>query len=76
MDKLLSQEEGTVDPAARQTAFNAIHQLELTEFPFVILYSPADLGIAKTTAHNYGPGPEGASETIGVDKWWCTGGTC
>ncbi len=76
MDKLLTQEQQTVDPNARQQAFNAIHQIELTEFPFAILYSPADLGIAKTTAHNYGPGPEGASETIGVDKWWCTGGKC
>ena len=76
MDKLLTQEQQTVDPNLRQQAFNAIHQIELTEFPFAILYSPADLGIAKTTAHNYGPGPEGASETIGVDKWWCTGGKC
>ncbi len=76
MDKLLTQEQQTVDPNARQQAFNAIHQIELTDFPFVILYSPADLGIAKTTAHNYGPGPEGASETIGLDKWWCTGGKC
>ncbi len=76
MDKLLTQEQQTVDPNLRQQAFNAIHQIELTEFPFAILYSPADLGIAKTTAHNYAPGPEGASETIGVDKWWCTGGKC
>ena len=76
VDKLLIQEESTVDPAARQAAFNQLHQYELTEFPWIILYSPTDLGIAKTTAHNYGPGPEGASETIGVDQWWCTGGQC
>lgn len=76
MDQLLNQEEDTVVPNARQQIFNQIHQLELTEFPFVVLYSPLDLGIAKTTAHNYAPGPEGASETIGVDKWWCDGGHC
>ncbi len=76
MDKLLQQEEQTVDTNARQQIFNQIHQLELTEFPFAILYSPTDLGIAKNTAHNYGPGPEGSSETIGVDKWWCSGGKC
>lgn len=76
MDTLLHQEQQTADPAARQLAFNQIHQIELTDFPFAILYSPTDLGIAKTTAHNYGPGPEGSSETIGVDKWWCTGGQC
>ncbi len=76
MDALLNQEEATADPTARQHIFNQIHQLELTEFPFVILYSPLDLAVAKTTAHNYGPGPEGASETIGVQNWWCEGGKC
>ncbi len=76
METLLHQEQQTADPNARQQAFNQIHGLELTEFPFAILYSPTDLGISKTTAHNYGPGPEGSSETIGVDKWWCTGGKC
>lgn len=76
MDKLLHQEQQTADPAARQQIFNQIHQIELTEFPFAVLYSPIDLGIAKTTAHNYGPGPIGSSETIGVDSWWCTGGKC
>jgi peptide/nickel transport system substrate-binding protein len=76
MDQLLNQEEATVDPNARQQVFNQIHQIELTDFPFAILYSPLDLAVAKTTAHNYGPGPEGASETIGVDKWWCEGGKC
>lgn len=76
VDQLLQQEESSADPNIRQQAFNQIHQYELTEFPWIILYSPLDLGIAKTTAHNYAPGPMGATETIGVDKWWCTGGKC
>ena len=76
MQTLLKQEQSSADPNARQQAFNQIHQLELTDFPFVILYSPLDLGIAKTTAHNYAPGPEGASETVNVWEWWCAGGMC
>lgn len=76
MQKLLKQEQQSADPNVRQSAFNQIHQLELTEVPFVVLYSPTDLGIAKATAHNYAPGPEGASESVNVWDWWCTGGTC
>jgi peptide/nickel transport system substrate-binding protein len=76
MDNLLHQEQQSADPNVRQQAFNQIHELELTQFPFVILYSPADLGIAKSTAHNYAPGPMGASETVNVWDWWCTNGTC
>jgi peptide/nickel transport system substrate-binding protein len=76
MQQFLKQEEQTADPAARQAAFNQIHNLELTDFPFAILYSPVDQGIAKNTAHNYAPGPEGASETVNVWDWWCTNGQC
>jgi len=76
MQGFLKQEQSTADPAARQAAFNEIHNLELTQIPFVVLYSPLDLGIAKKTAHNYAPGPMGASETVNVWEWWCTGGSC
>ncbi len=76
MQKYLRQEQQSADPLVRQQAFDQIHQLELTDFPFVVLYSPTDLGIAKTTAQNYAPGPEGASETVNVWDWWCAGGKC
>lgn len=76
MQQYLKDEQSTADPVARQAAFDKIHGLELTDFPFVVLYSPADQGIAKLTAHNYAPGPQGASETINVWDWWCTGGKC
>jgi peptide/nickel transport system substrate-binding protein len=76
LDKLFAQEEATADPTARQAIFNQEHQIYLTQFPFVTLYSPTDIALHKLTGHNYNPGPEGASETVGVWNWWCTGGTC
>jgi peptide/nickel transport system substrate-binding protein len=76
METYIHQEQSSADPNVRQQAFNQIHNLELTDIPFVVLYSPLDLGIAKSTAHNYAPGPEGASETVNVWQWWCTNGTC
>jgi peptide/nickel transport system substrate-binding protein len=76
MQTYLKQEQSSADPAVRQQAFNQIHRLELTDIPFVVLYSPLDQGISKNTTHNYAPGPEGSSETVNVWEWWCTGGTC
>src|SRR5216683_1212018 len=76
LDKLYAQEESTADPAARQAAFNQIHQIYLTDFPFVVLYSPVDISMHKLTVHNYNPGPEGASELVNVWNWWCEGGHC
>ncbi len=76
LDALYAQEQASGDPTARQQIFDQIHQIYLTDFPFITLYGPVDLGIHKNTTHNYNPGPEGASETIGVATWWCTGGTC
>jgi peptide/nickel transport system substrate-binding protein len=76
METYLTQEQSSADPNVRQQAFNQIHQLELTNIPFVVLYSPLDQGISKNTTHNYAPGPEGASETVNVWQWWCTNGSC
>jgi ABC-type transport system substrate-binding protein len=76
LDKLFAQEQSTADPTARQAIFNQEHQIYLTEFPFVTLYSPTDIAMHKITGHNYNPGPMGASETVGVQNWWCTAGSC
>lgn len=75
-EKLFKQEQQSADPQVRQDAFNKLHQLYLTEFPIIVLYSPADIAVVKNTAHNYAPGPTGASETVNVWDWWCTGGQC
>jgi peptide/nickel transport system substrate-binding protein len=76
LDKLYIQEESTADPAQRQAAFNQIHQIYLTDFPLVVLYSPVDISMHKLIVHNYSPGPEGASETVNIWDWWCEGGHC
>ncbi len=76
LQKLITQEQQTVDPVARQAIFNKEHQILLTQFPYIFLYSPTDPGIAKKTTHNYLPGPEGAQESVNIWKWWCDGGKC
>ena len=76
LQKLITQEQQTVDPTARQAIFNQEHQILLTQFPYIFLYSPTDPGIAKKTTHNYLPGPEGAQESVNIWKWWCDGGKC
>jgi peptide/nickel transport system substrate-binding protein len=76
LDALFTQEQSTADTNARQQVFNQEHQIYLTEYPFITLYSPLDVAVSKNTTHNYAPGPMGASETIGVQNWWCTNGQC
>jgi peptide/nickel transport system substrate-binding protein len=76
LDALYQQEQATADPGARQTFFKLIHQIYLTEFPFIVLYSPTDLSIVRKGTHNYQPGPLGAIETINIWEWWCDGGKC
>jgi peptide/nickel transport system substrate-binding protein len=76
LDTLYTQEQSNADPTQRQQVFNQIHQIYLTEVPFVTLYAPPDLAIYKNGTHNYVPGPSGASETVQIWKWWCEGGKC
>ena len=40
LDALYQQELTTLDPTQRQQAFIQIHRIYLTEFPFIVLYSP------------------------------------
>ncbi len=76
LDKLFISEQSTADPTARQQIFNQEHQIYLTQFPFITLYSPVDIAMHKNITHNYAPGPEGASETVNIWQWWCDGGHC
>ncbi len=76
LDALFTQEQETANPSARQAIFNQEHQIYLTDFPFVTLYSPVDIAMHKVTVNNYNPAPEGASETINIWQWWCDNGKC
>jgi peptide/nickel transport system substrate-binding protein len=76
LDSYINQQESSADTNVRQQAFDQEHQIYLTQFPFITLYSPLDASINKNVTHNYAPGPMGATETVGVQNWWCTNGTC
>ncbi len=76
LDKLYQQELATVDPIARQHVFDAIHQIELTDFPMIVEYAVPDLSMSKLLTHNYNPSAVSQGEMINVWEWWCTGGQC
>jgi len=75
LDALYAQEQATVDPGVRQQLFDQIHQIYLTDFPFIVLYSKTDIAMAHKGTHNYQPSPiEG--ETVNIWEWWCDNGKC
>jgi peptide/nickel transport system substrate-binding protein len=76
MDALLKQEQSTGDPVARQKAFDAINQLEVTDFPFVLEFSAPDVATHAKGTNNYAPSAIGIGETINIWEWWCNGGVC
>jgi ABC-type transport system substrate-binding protein/serine/threonine protein kinase len=75
LDALYTQELATADPGERQQIFTKIHQLLLTQFPLIVLYSPTDLTIVRKGTHNYLPSPF-QGETADIWEWWCDGGKC
>src|SRR5947209_2499543 len=74
LDPLFAQEQGTTDTTKRQDAFNKLHAIYLTDFPFITEYAPQDVAVHKNNVHNYTPGPFGAQETVNVWTWWCDNG--
>jgi peptide/nickel transport system substrate-binding protein len=75
LDALYRQEVATAEPGLRQQLFTKIHQIYLTDFPFIVLYSTTELSIARKGTHNYQPSPI-AFETINIWEWWCDRGKC
>ncbi len=76
LDALYKQEQGTADPAARQAAFDKIHQIYLTDFPMIVEFASPDIGIHKKGTENYQQSLVGAGEDPNIWLWWCDGGTC
>jgi len=75
LDALYKQEQATADPGVRQQLFFQIHQIYLTELPFITLFSQNDLAMVRKGTHNYQPSPfEG--ETANIWEWWCDHGKC
>jgi peptide/nickel transport system substrate-binding protein len=75
LDALYTQELATGDPGLRQQIFHRIHQIYLTELPFITLYSPTDLSIVRKRTHNYQPSTI-AADTVNIWEWWCDNGKC
>jgi peptide/nickel transport system substrate-binding protein len=75
LDKLFAQELATGDAGVRQQLFEQIHQIYLTDFPFITLYSQLDLAIVRKGTHNYQPSPI-AGGTVNIWQWWCDHGKC
>ena len=76
MDALQKQQLATGDNTARQTAFDGINHLEVTDYPFIVEFGSPDLAIYKKGANNYLPSAVGYGSTINIWTWWCNGGTC
>ncbi len=74
LDALYQQEQTTLDPGLRQQIFRQIHRVYLTQFPFIVLYSPVFFELVRKGTHNYQPGP--VTEAYNIAEWWCDGGKC
>jgi peptide/nickel transport system substrate-binding protein len=74
LDALYQQELATVDPGARQEIFHQIHQIYLTELPFIVLYSAPDIAMVHRGTHNYQISP--FYEVTNIWEWWCDHGKC
>ncbi len=75
LDALYQQEQATGDPGVRQQIFFQIHQIYLTDFPFIVLYGVPNFGLARKGIHNYQISLfEG--ETVNIWEWWCDNGKC
>jgi peptide/nickel transport system substrate-binding protein len=74
LDKLFAQEQATADQGVRQQIFEQIHRIYLTQFPFIVLYSPTGYALVRKGTHNYQPGP--FDDTYNIAQWWCDHGKC
>jgi peptide/nickel transport system substrate-binding protein len=76
MDAQYKAEQSSAVPATRQAAFDKIHQIELSDFPFIVEFSSPNVSIHKNGTNNYAPSLVGVGETENIWQWWCNGGTC
>jgi ABC-type transport system substrate-binding protein len=75
LDALYQQEVTTADPGLRQQLFVQIHQIYLTDFPFITLFGAPAIALVRKGTHNYQMSDvEGG--TINIWEWWCDNGKC
>jgi peptide/nickel transport system substrate-binding protein len=75
LDALYKKEQTTADRGLRQQVFIQIHNIYLTDFPFITLYSATENWMVRKGTHNYQPSPIGG-ETVNIWEWWCDHGKC
>jgi len=75
LDALYTQEVATADAGLRQQTFSQIHDIYITELPFIVLYSPIEPAIVHKGTHNYQPSPFNG-RFINIWEWWCDHGKC
>jgi peptide/nickel transport system substrate-binding protein len=75
LDALYKQELATADPRVRQQIFQQIHQVYLTDFPFIVLYGVPAIALVRKGTHNYQISAL-TGETINIWEQWCDGGKC
>jgi peptide/nickel transport system substrate-binding protein len=75
LDALFAQELATPDPGLRQNLYDQMHQIYVTDFPFITLFSPESITVVSKRAHNVEPSPI-LGETTNVWDWWCDQGKC
>jgi peptide/nickel transport system substrate-binding protein len=76
LDALYKQELATTDPGVRQHVFEQLHQIYLTDFPFVTLFGgPTWPAIVRKGTHNYQLSPFRFGPT-NIWEWWCDNGKC
>ena len=76
LDVLYKQELATADPGVRQQLFDQIHQIYLTDFPFITLFSQTIIAIVRKGTHNFQLSPFVGDSTVNIWEWWCDGGKC
>ena len=74
LDKLFIQEQATADPGVRQQIFQQIHQIYLTQFPFIVLYGLIGFAVVHKGTHNYLPGA--FTDSYNIAQWWCDHARC
>jgi len=76
LDAQYKAEESSAVPSVRQAAFDKIHQIELTDFPFIVEFAAPNVSIHRKGTENYAPSLVGVGETENIWQWWCDGGAC
>jgi len=75
LDALYKQEVATADPGLRQQLFGQIHEIYLTDFPFIVLFGAPSIAMVHKGTHNYQISDiEGG--TVNIWEWWCDNEKC